>query len=268
MRPIPQVSVVMPSFQQGLFLEEAIRSVLDQQGVDVELVVLDPGSTDGSRDLLVALQREYGERLVLCFEPDEGQSDAVNRGVARARGSVLGWLNSDDRLRPGALARVVPRLAGEQPGWLYGRAGLIDARGCPRTPFIVRYKNWRGRRFSRLKLLTENFIPQMAVFWNRALWDAAGGLEGRKHLDMDYDLWLRFARFVEPLVLTEELADFRVHGGAKGSRQPGPQLRAALATAAEHAADLGWRGRGALAVHRLLGWRTRLVYQFLKPREK
>ena len=262
----PRISIVMPSYQQAAFLEEAVRSVLEQQVAGVELLVMDPGSTDGSRQRLLALREEYGERLVLYFEADQGQSDAVNRGLARARGRILGWLNSDDRLRPGALARVSDWLDSPEPRWLYGRAGMIDERGRPHTDFIVAYKNWRGRNFSRLKLLTENFIPQMAVFWNRAMWEQAGGLDNDRHLDMDYDLWLRFARVADPLVLPEVLADFRVHRAAKGSRQAGPQLDAALATARKHSADLGWRGRGALAVHRLLGWRTRFLYRWLKPK--
>ncbi len=255
----------MPSYNQALFLEEAVRSVLDQAGVEVELLVLDPGSTDGSRQLLVRLREEYGERLRLIFEPDEGQSDAVNRGMVRARGRVLGWLNSDDRLRPGALARVAGHLDHEQPAWLYGRAGMIDGSGRPITSLIVRYKNWRGARFSRLKLLTENFIPQMATFWNRTIWERAGGLDTKKDLDMDYDLWLRFAAVAEPAVLPDELADFRVHGAAKGSVRTGEQLAAAFETAREHGATLGWRGRGALAIHRLLSLRTRLLYLLLKP---
>jgi hypothetical protein len=144
---------------------------------------------------------------------------------------------------------------------------MIDERGKPHTGFIMHYKNWRGRRFSRLKLLTENFIPQMAVFWNRAMWEKAGGLDLDRHLDMDYDLWLRFAKVSEPLVLKDILADFRVHGEAKGSRQAQDQLKAASDTAGKHAADLGWRGSVALAIHRLLGWRTQLLYRWMKPRE-
>jgi glycosyltransferase involved in cell wall biosynthesis len=255
----------MPSFQQVAYLEEAVRSVLDQQGVEVELLVMDPGSTDGSRELLAALREEYGERLALHFELDSGQSDAVNRGMAMARGHVLGWLNSDDRLRPGALGKVLPHLEREEPAWLYGRAGMIDDRGEAISSFIVRYKNWRGRRFSRLKLLTENFIPQMAVFWNRSLWEAAGGLDIDLHLDMDYDLWLRFARIAHPLVLAADLADFRVHGEAKGSRQTAAQLAAALATARRHSAGLGLRGAIAILLHRMLSRRTQLLYRRLKP---
>ena len=261
----PRVSIAMPSFQQAAFLEEAVRSVLDQRLPAVELIVMDPGSTDGSRKLLLSLRKEYGERLLLHFEPDQGQSDAVNRGLARARGRILGWLNSDDRLRPGALAKVVGWLDSPEPRWVYGRAGMIDGAGTPHANFIVRYKNWRGKRFSRLKLLTENFIPQMAVFWNRAMWERAGGLDIDRHLEMDYDLWLRFARVADPVVLREVLADFRVHGEAKGSRQAGSQLDAAFETARKYAADLGWQGRSALVLHRLLSCRTRILYRWLKP---
>jgi glycosyltransferase involved in cell wall biosynthesis len=261
----PRISIVMPCFQQVVFLEEAVRSVLDQEFPGVELLVMDPGSTDGSRELLLTLAEEYGDRLVLHFEPDSGQSDALNHGISRARGHILGWLNSDDRLHAGALAKVANWLDGPQPRWLYGRAGMIDGAGSPHASFIVSYKNWRGRRFSTLKLLTENFIPQMAVFWNRAMWERAGGLDDHRHLDMDYDLWLRFAQVAAPLVLKDTLADFRVHGEAKGSRQAGAQLDAALATARKHAAEFRWRGRAALVVHRLLSCRTRLLYRWLKP---
>jgi glycosyltransferase involved in cell wall biosynthesis len=259
------VSIVMPSFNQVAFLEEAVRSVLDQKGMDVELLVMDPGSTDGSRDLLMRLKEEYGGRLLLYLEPDKGQSDAVNRGMGQARGNLLGWINSDDRLRPGALEKVVQWLDGPDPAWLYGSAGMIDAMGRPCSKLVVRYKRWRGKHFSRFRLLTENFIPQMAVFWNRAMWHSAGGLDLRKDLDMDYDLWLRFARFASPTILYETLADFRVHGGSKGSRLTGAQLDAAYATALWHAGELGVAGRLALIVHKLLGLRTRIAYWWMKP---
>lgn len=259
------ISIAMPSFQQSAFLEEAVRSVLDQGIAGVELLVMDPGSSDGSRELLRSLREEYGDRLVLHFATDRGQSDALNQGFRLARGNVLGWLNSDDRLQPGALEKVVAWLDSPEPRWLYGRAGMIDDAGAPLSNLIVRYKNWRGRRFSRLKLLTENFIPQMAVFWNRAMWDRAGELDNDRHLDMDYDLWLRFAEVSKPRVLGDHLADFRVHGEAKGSRQTGAQLDAAYLTARKHAEGAGWRGTVAMGVHRLLSLRTRIMYLWLKP---
>ena len=261
----PLISIVMPSFQQAVFIEEAVRSVLEQKGVDVELLVMDPGSTDGARELLQMLKKEYGERLALHFAPDQGQSDAVNAGMALARGRVLGWLNSDDRLRPAALAQVAAWLDSPEPRWLYGKAGMIDGQGRQHANFIVSYKNWRGRRFSIYKLLTENFVPQMAVFWNRAMWERAGGLDLSRDLDMDYDLWLRFARVTDPKVLSAELADFRVHSAAKGSLRTFEQLDAALATARLRADGLGRKGEAAVIIHRLLSWRTRMIYRWLKP---
>ena len=118
----PEISIVMPCYQQVRFVEEAVRSVLEQEGVDLELLVLDPGSTDGTRELLLALQERYGEVLRLHFAPDAGQADAVNRGMALARGNILGWLNSDDRLRPGALRQVIPHLEGGNPAGFTGAA--------------------------------------------------------------------------------------------------------------------------------------------------
>ena len=260
------VSVVMPSFQQAAFLAKAVESVLSQEGVKVELLVVDAGSTDGSRELLRELKGFHGDRLCLVFEPDMGQSDAVNRGIDRARGQLLGWLNSDDYLLPGALSRVVETMGiGEAPAWLYGRAMIVDGKGRPISKGIEGYKSWRGRRFSYFKLLTENFIPQMATFWNRPMWELAGGLDRDLDLDMDYDLWLRFARIAPPAVLSVDLAAFRVHSGAKGTRRTVEQLRAARETARRHSAGLGWRGRAALLLHSVLSARTRLFYSWTKP---
>lgn len=261
----PLISIIMPSYQQVAFIEEAVRSILDQQEADVELLVMDPGSTDGSRELLLKLKELYGEKLQLYFAPDEGQADAINRGMALARGNILGWLNTDDRLRPGALRRVAPFLNVPEPRWLYGRCGIIDTQGRQISRYIVWYKNFRGRRFSLYKLLTEDFIPQMATFWNRSLWEASGQLDKDRHLAMDYDLFLRFARLSTPVVETTYLADFRVHQDAKSSLQTGKHLQEALATVREHAADLGWRGKFSVLLHRIYGVRTKMIYRLIKP---
>ncbi|MEJ2472069.1 MAG: glycosyltransferase, partial [Desulfuromonadales bacterium] len=192
-------------------------------------------------------------------------ADAINRGMSLARGRILGWLNSDDRLRPGALSRVATALQGHQPQWLYGKCGIIDQEGRAISPYIVWYKNFRGRRFSLYKLLTENFVPQMATFWTQALWEQVGGVDIHRHLDMDYDLFLKFARITPPVVLPATLADFRVHKGAKSSVRTFAVMDEALETARQHARDLGWRGRLALFLHRLYGLRTRAIYRLIKP---
>lgn len=254
----------MPCYEQVDFLEEAVRSVLDQRNVDVELIVMDPGSTDGSRELLHRLKLAYGERLDLHFEKDEGQSDAINKGMSIARGTVMAWLNSDDRLRPDALARVAAHLDSHEPRWLYGRCGIIDAAGREIFRPIIWYKNWRGGRFSLFKLLTEPFIPQMATFWNRSLWEMAGKVDVKRHMDMDYDLFLRFARIVQPHVITSYLADSRVHPAAKSSIRTIEGIDAAYKTARQHARGLGLAGKLALLLHLIFTLRTKLVYRLIK----
>ena len=261
----PDISIVMPCYQQREFLEEAVRSVLDQQEVHVELIVMDPGSTDGSRELLLKLQREFTDRLILHFAPDSGQSDAINRGMSRARGNVLGWLNSDDRLKPGALSLAVANLDAPEPRWMYGRGGIVNAKGHPISRPIVWYKNWRGRRFSIYKLITEDFIPQMSTFWNRSIWESAGGVDPRRHLDMDYDLFIRFAMAVQPIVTDRYLADFRVHHLTKSSQQTDKHLDAAMDTARKYSRELGVRGRVAFLLHRIYSARTRVIYRIIKP---
>jgi hypothetical protein len=107
--------------------------------------------------------------------------------------------------------------------------------------------------------LTEDFIPQMATFWNRSLWVTAGELDKARHLAMDYDLFLRFARVAKPAVSAAYLADFRVHQEAKSTLQVDEHLAEALSTVRDHAADLGWRGKLSLLLHRIYAETVRHV---------
>jgi len=97
------------------------------------------------------------------------------------------------------------------------------------------------------------------------MWLKAGELDTNRHLDMDYDLWLRFSRYADPIVIDDELADFRIHGESKGSHSYKRQLNAAIETAKKYAPELGWRGSIAFLVHLLFSLRTRLIYSIIKP---
>jgi glycosyltransferase involved in cell wall biosynthesis len=225
---------------------------------------MDPGSTDGSRELLLKLKEVYNECLVLHFAPDNGQSDAINGGMSLARGTVLAWLNSDDRYHPGALREAAAHLDSPEPRWMYGRCGIINSVGQQIFKPIVWYKNWRGRSFSIYKLLTEPYIPQMAVFWNRALWNMVGGVDVDRDMDMDYDLFLHFARITAPNISKTYFADSRVHPEAKSSTRTFDGINAVEVTARQHAAGLGIRGTFSILLHRMFGLRTKLIYSLLK----
>lgn len=219
-RPL-RISLVTPSLDQARFLERTIESVLSQRGpFELEYLVCDGGSTDGSVEIL----RRYQGRLLARVEPDAGQADAVNKGLRAATGDVLGWLNSDDVLRPGALARVAEVfLARPDVQWLHGSCDIIDAEDRPIRAAIRRYKDWRCRHHSFRSLLLENYISQMTVFWRRSAMERAGLLDATLHYTFDYDLWLRLSRLGPPAFIPETLAAFRWYpqskSGARYRRQ-------------------------------------------------
>jgi glycosyltransferase involved in cell wall biosynthesis len=208
-----RITVVTPTLNQSRFIERTLRSVLDQRGAfELEYLVQDGGSTDGTLELL---RRHQGE-LDWRSERDAGQADAVNQALRRATGDVVGWVNSDDLLRPGALARVA-RAFEEHPRavWLHGGCDIVDEDDRPIRRWIARYKEFRCRRYSRRSLLLENFVSQMTVFWRREAMDAAGYLDPSLHLSFDYEYWLRLARLGDPLYLPEPLAAFRWYRTSK-----------------------------------------------------
>ena len=142
----PRISIITPSYGHARFIERTLRSVIDQAGdFDLEYRVLDGGSEDGTLDIL----RRYEGRLEWTSGPDNGQVDAINKGLRMATGDIVGWLNSDDVLMPGALARVAAAFAAHpQAEWVHGRCEVIDINDRPIRRWISGYKDFRARRHS------------------------------------------------------------------------------------------------------------------------
>ena len=238
-------TIVTPSYNQGRFIERTIRSVLEQQGdFQLEYLVVDGGSTD---ETLAVLER-YRDRLTYVSEPDEGQSDAINKGFGRATGDVVAWLNSDDVYLPGALDRVAHALRDGGPRWCFGQCRIIDSEDRTFRRAIAWYKNRLAGYYSLRRLLVGNFIPQPATFFRRDLLAEAGPLDRTFHYAMDYDLWLRFARLGEPAVVASELAGFRWHNASKSGSTYAKMAWEAFEAAQRHARP---SERLALVEHRL-----------------
>ena len=204
----PLVSIVTPSLNQAEFIEETIASVLGQDYPNLEYMVVDGGSRDGTLEIL----RRHEGRLRWTSGPDDGQSDAINRGFAATSGEIIAWLNADDRYLPGAIGRAVEAFMHDPTlDLVYGQAFWIDRAGRSLGPF--RY----GEPWDIHDLVNRtNFVQQPAAFFRRAAFDAVGGLDVDLHYVMDYDLWIRLgsggghARF-----LPEVMADVRMHAGTK-----------------------------------------------------
>jgi glycosyltransferase involved in cell wall biosynthesis len=209
-RPAPIISMVTPSYNQAAFLERTIRSVLDQGYPRLEYIVQDGGSTDGTVDIL----RHHAASLVHCESaPDRGQAHALNLGFRHATGDILAYLNSDDLLLPGALAKVA-RFFAAHPGVdvVYSHRLVIDTDDRE-------IGRWILPAHDNAVLVWQDYIPQETLFWRRRLWERVGGcLDESFQFALDWDLLLRFrdagARFVR---LPCFLGAFRVHAEQKTS---------------------------------------------------
>lgn len=206
----PLVSVIMPSYNQAAYLEEAILSVLNQGYPNVKLLIIDGGSKDGSVEII----RKYADRLAYWVsEKDSGQSEAVNKGFARAQGEIVGWLNSDDLFLPGAIsAGVAGLLANPDCGMVYGDARAIDAAG--KTTNIMRSGHGDLDGLMRFEV-----ICQPASFIRRDVLLQSGFLDPTFHLLLDHQLWLRVAQVAPIRYIGGVLAAARYHEGAKNVSQ-------------------------------------------------
>ncbi len=203
----PLVSIITPSYNQANFLEETIRSVLDQGYPNLEYIIVDGGSTDGSLEII----QKYADRLVWWVsEPDQGQTDAINKGFSQAKGEILAWLNSDDTYLPAAVAEAVGYLqAHPEIGTVYGDANLIDDEGNVIGRFPA--KQTDNRRLMRGYV----HVPQQATFFRTELWRKVGPLDPTFFFAMDYDLWVRLSQHAPLKYYSRLWANFRLHGGAK-----------------------------------------------------
>lgn len=210
---MPSITVVTPTFNAAATLPETLASLRIQRYGRLEHVVVDGGSTDGTLDLL-RTESEAG-RLRFVSEPDDGLTDAFNKGLRMATGEVIGWLNADDVYEPGALTTVGEVFARHPDAeWATGRCRIMGADGTETRRAVTAYKNFMLRRYSFGRYLTNNFISSPSTFFRRGVVQQIGSLDERFNYSADYDFWLRLARRGEPLVIDADLARFRMAEGS------------------------------------------------------
>ena len=206
----PKISVVTPSYNQGRFLETCICSVIDQDYPRLEHIVIDGGSTDNSLEII---QKHQAHLTYWVSEPDAGQSDALNKGLSRARGDVVAWLNSDDFYLPGALAQVAQAYQAAPTAPFYFGDGLrVDESGKPQGAYFP-----KGLlRFNRAALCFGlDYILQPATFIRRQCLKQVGYLSRELQYGLDFDLWLRLLDLGEPVPIQAQLAATREYGATK-----------------------------------------------------
>ena len=200
------ISIVTPSFNQGSFLEKTILSVLGQDYPNIEFIVIDGGSTDGSDDIIKKHEKQIAHWI---SEPDTGQSNAINKGFAKASGEILAWLNSDDLLMPSAI-KIAANYFMEYPdiGVVYGDRLHIDFKG--NVIGMNQGPSYKQNMFKR------NFtLPQETVFFRKEIFQKIGGLDESLHFAMDFDLWCKMSEVTNMRHIPFFMGCFREHESAK-----------------------------------------------------
>jgi len=205
----PRISVVTPSFNQAEFLERTLRSVLDQEYPNLEYIVIDGGSTDGSVDII----RRYEERLAFWVsEADSGQTSAINKGLRRASGEWVAWQNSDDIYYQGVFHDLATA-ASKHPkaGFIIGDMMLIDEHDHSLRDIRYVTPSYKA-------LLAEGMVlTNQAAFWRRNLHETMGWLNEEFHYSFDYEWFLRLAQHAEGVHVDRIWGGYRLHGQTKTS---------------------------------------------------
>lgn len=252
-RPGMRVSYVIPTRNQAPFIRTCIDSCLSQGVADSEVIVVDGASTDGTRDIL----ESYAGRITWVSEPDGGQSEAINKGVHRARGEVIAWINSDDYYpRPGVVARVLAQFEADPiADVVYGDGVLVDAHHGP-----IRRLPARAPLTARGVLLFAGIaVSQPSVFFRRGLFLDVGGVDEALHWTMDYDLWIRmFERARRSVYLPEVLSHTTSHPDAKTVRGMLRQIHEVGAVKRRHASRFGLRNVETVRMY--VGWASMYAY--------
>lgn len=208
-----KISIITPSYNQGQYLEETIQSVINQEYPDLEYIIIDGGSTDDSVDII----KKYEEDIdYWVSEKDNGQSDAINKGLKKATGDIVAWLNSDDLYCDNTLQNVAEIFTkNADVDLLYGR--VINF--CENENDVL----WEVYPFNPVDFLKRTAIHQPGVFWRRHVHNEIGYLDESIHYQMDYDLWVRIFFNYNVMPVYETFSRFRIHKSSKTSNNP-PEL--------------------------------------------
>jgi glycosyltransferase involved in cell wall biosynthesis len=237
--PLPTISVITPSYNQGQFIGQTVESVLGQQYPGLDYIVIDGASTDNT----LAVLQPYTDQLRLISEPDRGQTDALNKGLRMATGEVVCWLNSDDYFLPNTLQIVGEFFAkNPQKRWLTADCVIVDEIGHPIQKPIRQYKRLLRQLNPAAYLGVTNAVCQPATFWRRSVHTELGYLNETLRYTMDYDWWLRLNGLQSPAVLPDTLTAFRIHGASKGGSQFEKQFAEDYQTLCSHESNSLIRG--------------------------
>ncbi|EKD24808.1 MAG: glycosyl transferase family 2 [uncultured bacterium (gcode 4)] len=266
-----KISIITPSYNQAEFIERTILSVITQKwDFELEYIIMDGGSTDNTIKIIQNLEfriqnwkiKTHCKKINFIWrsEKDKGQSDAINKWLKLATWDIVTYLNSDDTYEPGALAHVVKYLWRSDKMRCYGKCRIIDTQDKEIRKWITWYKNLLWGKYSYAKLLSENFISQMTVFWKKEVMGELGYFDINEHLCMDYEYRLRIGAKYAPVYIPQYLSNFRFYQTSKSWSRFVNQFTDELRIARKYA-----RGghKWALFLHRINYYKIVMAYKIL-----
>ena len=214
-KKIPKISIIVPSLNQSNFITKTINSILEQNYPNLEIIVMDGGSTDDT----ISILENFGSKIKWISEKDRGQSHAINKGIDISSGEILGFINSDDYILPGALNLIAETFKDEHVYWVTGDYKIVDSNGIQIQSTISFYKRVLRMISSKKLLLITNYIIQPSTFWRKSLNQKIGGFDESLRYVMDYDFWIKAFNIATPKIIRKPLSAFRIHKLSKGGSQ-------------------------------------------------
>jgi len=249
-------SIIVPSYNQGNFITQTIDSILNQSYKNAEVLVIDGGSTDSTIDVL----KTYGDRIFWLSEKDRGQTHAINKGIALAKGDIITYINSDDYYLDGALEKVIGQFhAKKDKLWLTGDYIIVNEKGERIQNLVVKYKSFFRKMLSFNLLTVMNPINQPSTFFRKEVLHQLRGFREDLHYTMDYELYLRAIRIGQPVVVSDKLSAFRIHKQSKGGSQYKTQFREEFDVAKQYQ-----KNKFLIFLHLLHYKLINLIYDVLK----
>ncbi|GBU06995.1 hypothetical protein AwDysgo_03260 [Bacteroidales bacterium] len=241
-----KITILTPSYNQAQFIEENIISVQAQAKVEVEHIVIDGGSTDGT----LAILKKY-PHLKYLSEKDEGQADALQKGLEMSTGDIVGWINSDDYLEPDVLSQVVDSFESANIDWLVGDITFLFDKD-------KYFRPEKSAKITRQSLLSDpNILRQQGTFFRKRALQNVGGFDKKYQMVMDLDLWFRLLSLSEPLMIDRNMAYFRIHADQKTS---GKQIK--LQT--KEILDVFRKNKSPLCYRFKIAWRNFFFGKYLQ----
>lgn len=208
---LPKISIIVPSCNKVDYIRFTLQSIIDQRYLNLEVIIQDGGSIDGTVEIIKEFCCKYPEIIKWVSKKDDGQVDAINKGCRKANGEIITYLNADDILKDGALLAVADSFL-DNPDclWITGFGDIINDSGKIISTLVTRYKNFLLQSNSYQILLAVNYITQPATFITREAYEKFGPFIGTRKYVMEYELWLKLGKIKMPKVIKRNLASFRL----------------------------------------------------------